>query len=598
MDAEPSDRLLAGDTEPAQLIAAEQIRAQYGNMPGALAGSVIFATLLAVTLCERLRPYAVVGWLAAAYASSGLRYALWRSFKRARPALKDLPRWGRRFTVSAALAGLVWGAGGIVLHVHGSFTQQILVLLVIVGMALMAMLIAASSLFAFIAFTYPVLVLFAVPYLVAGDPASVAIGSTILLLLPIMTHLASRLSRELRESLEIRRRNAELFTELHAQKKAAEEANIAKSRFLAIASHDLRQPLHALRLFVQALQDCPLPAHEWQLVANIRRSVEAMDGLFDALLDISRLDAGAVRAREQTFALEDLFERLRFELGAVAQQKGLRFTIAKTSLCARSDPELLGQILRNLLANAMRYTDVGGVLLGCRRAGGRIRIEVWDTGCGIPEEQRGVVFEEFTQLGNPERDRRKGLGLGLAIVQRLGRLLGHEIGLRSIVGKGSVFSVTLPRGRPEECPRRLEPATALHGAFDLHGLVALVIDDEPAERHAMEAMLRKWRCEVIAAASGAELVEKLTGVRRVPDIIIADHRLREEANGVALIEQLRGELGTDVPALLITASTAAERRDCEAGGVPVLAKPVNPARLRTLLAHLAGRAAARTRRVG
>lgn len=595
-DAEPSVRLPEDDTEPAQLIAAEQIRAQYGNMPSALAGNAIFATLLAVTLCNQLRPGVVAGWLAAAYASSCLRYALWRSFRRSRPALEDLPRWGRRFTLSAAIAGLVWGAGGIVLHVHGSFTQQILVLLVIVGMALMAMLIAASSLSAFIAFTYPVLLLFAVPYLMAGDPGSVTIGSTILLLLPIMTRLASRLSRDLRQSLQIRQRNAQLFNELRAQKKAAEEANIAKSRFIAIASHDLRQPLHALNLFVQALQECPLPAPERQLVVNIRRSVDAMEGLFDALQDISRLDAGVVRARQRSFALEELFERLRFEASAVAQEKGLRFTIARTSLHARSDPELLTQILRNLLTNAMRYTDRGGVLLGCRRWGERVRIEVWDTGCGIPDEQRALVFQEFTQLGNPERDRRKGLGLGLAIVERLTRLLGHEIELKSRVGKGSVFAVILPRARPQERLPALEPDSAAGSGFDLRGVLALILDPELSSRLALETMLRKWSCEVIGASSGAEVVEKLTGVRRAPDIIIADYQLREEANGVALIEQLRGEMSAEVPAVLITASTPAQRRDCEASGVPVLAKPVNPARLRTLLAHVAARPAIRTRR--
>lgn len=595
VDAERPLRQAPDDGEQAQLSVADLIRAQHGHMPGVLLGSAIFATLLGVTL-EQLTPFLVAAWLAAAYGNSCVRYVLWLGFKHARPALEDLPRWERRFAVSAGIAGLTWGAGGLLLHLPGSFTEETLVLLVMVGMALMAMLIAASSLAAFIAFTYPVLILSAVPYFLAGDPVSFGIGSATVLLLPLMTRFAYRLRQESRGSLEVRLRNAQLFAQLREQKKAAEEASLAKSRFLAMASHDLRQPLHALSLFVLTLQESSaLPCTERQLVVNIRRSVDTLEELFDALLDISRLDAGAVHARVQTFALEDLFERLRFEFGAVAQQKGLRFRAAKSAALVRSDPELLAQVLRNLLSNAMRYTDRGGVLLGSRRRGEHVRIEVWDTGCGIPVDKQALVFQEFTQLANPERDRRKGLGLGLAIVERLARLLGHTIELSSVAGRGSVFAVTLPRGRSADTPV-VDADTGSHGNFDLSGILALVIDDEAASRHRMEGLLARWRCEVIAAASGAEVVEKLAGVRRTPDIIIADYRLREEADGVALIERLRGEFNSDVPALLITAATAAERRDCEASGVPVLPKPVSPARLRTLLAHIAGRSAACERR--
>jgi signal transduction histidine kinase/CheY-like chemotaxis protein len=591
-----SVRAAAGDLERSTGNAVEQIRGQYGNMPGVLLGSAIFTTFLAVTLGEQLASYAVAGWLVVACGNGCMRYVLWRGFAHARPALEELPRWQRRFTVSAGIAGIIWGAGGVLLHLPGSFTEQILVLLVMVCMALMSMLIAASSLAAFIAFTYPVLLLSAVPYFLAGDPVSLGIGAAILLLLPVMTRFAFGLRRESRGLLEVPLRDAKLLAQLSAQKKAAEEASLAKSRFLAIASHDLRQPLHALSLFVLSLQESALQGPERALVANIRRSVDVLEELFDALLDISRLDAGAVHARVETFPLEDLFERLRFEFGAVAQQKGLRFTTSKTSLHARSDPDLLAQILRNLLANALRYTDRGGVLLGCRRRGEKIRIEVWDTGCGIPEDQRAFVFQEFTQLGNPERDRRKGLGLGLAIVERLVRLLGHQIQLTSMPGRGTVFGVTLARGRPEDHRLDVQQEGSLHGAFDLSGILALVIDDDLAVRQGMESLLRRWRCEVIAAASGGEVVEELARVRRTPDLIIADYRQREEANGVALIERLRGEFNTEVPALLFTAGTAAERRDCEASGVPVLTKPVNAARLRTMLAHIASTSAARARR--
>jgi signal transduction histidine kinase/ActR/RegA family two-component response regulator len=586
----------------AVLVRDEQIRAQYAGMPVAFVGSALCATLLGVTLAHRLTYPVLALWLLLAYGNSGLRALLWYRFTKDCPASAALPRWQRRLTVAVALGGMTWGTGGILLHVPGSFTQQIFVLLVMIGMALTALLIAGGSMTAFVVFIYPLLCLSAVPFLMTGDGAYALIGVATLMLLPVMTLLGRRLALNLTHTIETRLSHRQLLEQLSVQKQAAEEASRAKSRFLATASHDLRQPLHALNLFVQALQERRLPPHERELVANVRRSVDAMDELFDALLDISRLDAGAVRSRVATFPLEELFERLRFEFAGLAQEKGLRFTVQKTRLYVRSDPELLSQILRNLLANALRYTARGGVLMGCRRGAGRLRIEVWDTGCGIPHEQHPQVFQEFTQLGNPERDRRKGLGLGLAIVDRLVRLLEHSITLRSTLGRGSMFAVSVPRGEPAE---HVPPVHAgdLAGAFNLSGLHVLLIDDDLTARAGQQRLLSRWHCQVTAAASGAEAIQLLGGpppeLRRPPDIIIVDYRLREQASGVTVLQQLQGELGGEMPALVVTAGSAQERRDCEASGVPVLGKPVNAARLRTLLAHVANRAArAGARRAG
>jgi CheY-like chemotaxis protein len=381
------------------------------------------------------------------------------------------------------------------------------------------------------------------------------------------------------------------MTELLRQKEAAEEANIAKSRFLAVASHDLRQPLHALGLFVQALQESSIAAQERHLVGNIRRSVDAMEELFDALLDISRLDAGIVRPGFETFGLATLFDRLSFEFGPVAKQKGLSLSVMKTSVYICSDPTLVERIVRNLISNAIRYTDRGGLLLGCRRQEGGIRIEVWDTGRGIPAEKHREIFREFAQLDAVDQDPHKGLGLGLAIVERLAKLLDHEIRLRSIPGKGSVFSVAIPRGREEDviANTAVEHTTA----FDLTGVLILVIDSEPAVRQAMEALLGKWNGEVITAASGAEMKDKLPLVLRVPGLIISDYRPRAPATlgagpTLAAIDMLRGEFNTEIPAVLLTGDTGTEHsaRDQEVAGLPVLQKPLNPAKLRTLIANL------------
>ncbi len=439
------------ESSPAQLaraalIKADQIRAQYRNMPGAFIGTAVVASLVAAILFEKHPAHAVLwAWLAAAYGNSLLRWALWSAFRRARPPAQSMPRWGTILTASTAIAGCVWGIGGIVLHVPGSLSSQLFVLLVNTGQVFTSTFVASSYMPAFVAFAFPTFVLSALPFL-SGDALHVAIGVGALLFLPPITRYARIQCRAFLESVEFRMRNTELLEELRAQKAAAEAANVAKSRFLAVASHDLRQPLHALGLFVEALQEGALPPQERQLIGNIRRTVDTMGELFDELLDISRLDAGVVRARVETFALATVFDRLRVQFEPLALQKGLQLHVCATSMIVRSDPRLLSRILSNLLANAIHYTERGRVVLGCRRRSGLARVEVWDTGRGIPHDKHSDIFQEFAQLENPDREQGKGLGLGLAIVAGLARLLDHAVELRSQVGRGSMFAITLPRG--------------------------------------------------------------------------------------------------------------------------------------------------------
>ena len=577
-----------------QIIGAELIRAQYGNMPGAFIGSAVTASFMAAVLCDKLPSRTVLPWLIAAYVNCAIRIALWKWFQYADPTVAAAPRWGRYAVISAALAGIVWGATGIALNIPGSLSYQIVVLLVTTGLAFTSTYLSTPYMPAYRAFVYPTFMLAAVPFLLAGDGWRLAIGLGTLAFLPLVLRYADSLCRALRASIEVRLRNAELVEELRAQKKAAEEANVAKSRFLAVASHDLRQPLHALELFVQALEDIPLPAHAHQLVGNVRRSVDSMEELFDALLDISRLDAGAVSARVDTIPVAEVLERLSFEYALVAKQKGLSLHVMNTSLYVRSDPTLLARIVRNLLANAVRYTDRGRVTVGCRRRGDRVSIEVWDTGPGIPAEKYGEVFQEFAQLGNPDRDRRKGLGLGLAIVERLAKLLGHGVELRSTVGKGSVFAVTVARGRLED-HAVLDPVAQIAARFDLTGRLALLVQGDLAAREALRALLTSWNCEVLTAASGTELLERLGGLRRPPDLIIADGPAPAES-GSADVEMLRNEFNADVPALLVSTAAGPVVPSEDRNGLPVLRHPFHAGRLRTLINNLIHTPVAQARR--
>jgi two-component system, sensor histidine kinase len=444
---------------------------------------------------------------------------------------------------------------------------------------------SASMMPAYFAYFYPSLLLPAIMFLRETDRLHVLTGLMMVAYVGLMTPFTQRVYRLIDESIRLRFENLGLIGKLRDQKDAAEDANVAKSRFLAAASHDLRQPLHALGLFVHALEETPLAERERHVIGNIRRSVDVMEDLFNALLDISRLDARVVQPKITTFPLASVLERVRFEYAAMAREQKLSLVVAPTSLYVHSDPSLLARIIRNLVSNALQYTQSGGVVLGCRRSGRGVRIEVWDSGIGIAADRREEIFREFHQLDNPDRDRRKGLGLGLAIVERLARLLSYPIVVRSIEGRGSVFAVTVPRGAREDY-KPVDPVADV-GGFDVARMLVLVVDDEVAVQEGMAALLRQWKCEVLTAGSVAEMKERLAAVSGLPDLIISDFRLRAGEDGIRMIEMLRGEFNREIPALLLTGDTAPDRlREAEASGLPILYKPLNPARLRSLISQV------------
>jgi signal transduction histidine kinase/CheY-like chemotaxis protein len=366
-------------------------------------------------------------------------------------------------------------------------------------------------------------------------------------------------------------------------KEAAETANQAKSRFLAAASHDLRQPLHALGLFTEALPQHAHDAAGVELVHRIKTTVASLDTLLSSLLDISKLDAGAITAVPRELRLDDLFERIANDFVPEALDKALRLAVVPTTLVVRSDPALLERVLRNLVANAIRYTEHGGVVVGARRRGDRVAIEVWDSGHGIDAAERERIFEEFYQIGNPERDRTRGLGLGLAIVRRLAVLLGHEVEVASRVGHGSVFRVLVKAGDPGALDQAAPPA--LLAAGSMHGQLVVVVDDETSVRDATRGLLSSWGCDVVVAADPEEALAALAG--RIPAALLVDYLLRGGRDGVSAIGWLRQELGLSVPAIVVSGESSAEElAHIHASGLLLLHKPVPPARLRSALSFL------------
>jgi signal transduction histidine kinase/CheY-like chemotaxis protein len=371
--------------------------------------------------------------------------------------------------------------------------------------------------------------------------------------------------------------------ETRQAKNDAETANRAKSRFLAAASHDLRQPLHALGMFAAALPETTLDAESTGLVQRIKTSVASLEALLSALLDISRLDAGVVSAEKRDMWLDGLFQRLANDFVPEAIERGLRLAIVPTKCVVHSDPVLLDRIMRNLVANALRYTTSGGAVIGARRRGNQISIEVWDSGSGIDDTERERIFEEFYQTGNPGRDRARGLGLGLAIVRRSADLLGHKVELASRVGRGSVFRVIVDAGNSDTLLAAVSAQPSVTGSMAGHCLV--VIDDETLVRESTRDLLVSWGAAVIAGADAEDVLAALDGT--MPSLLLVDYRLRDGRDGLGAIGRLRESLGWEIPAVLISGeSSTAELARIKASGLLLLHKPVPPAKLRSAVAFL------------
>jgi signal transduction histidine kinase/DNA-binding NarL/FixJ family response regulator len=365
-----------------------------------------------------------------------------------------------------------------------------------------------------------------------------------------------------------------------------ELANLARSRFLAVATHDLRQPLHALGLFVAQLRARVEARERDRLLDRIDAAVAAMNELFKALLDISKLDAGVLTPDISEFPLDHLLTRIESTFAAAAHEKGLRLRVVPSSAWVRSDLVMLERILLNLVSNAVRYTVRGGVVIGCRHRGVQVRIDVCDSGIGIPEDQQRDVFTEFYRLGGPDREGAGGLGLGLAIVERLGRLLDHPIELISQVGRGTRFSVSVPLAAVRE--QAAVPSQLLDAIADpARGKLIVVVDDDELVLDGMRGLLQSWGCRVVAAKSDSAALASLADHDLRPDLIISDYQLADGRTGFNAIEHLRHELGAPIPAFLMSGDTAPERlREASASGYHLLHKPIGPATLRATLNHL------------
>jgi signal transduction histidine kinase/CheY-like chemotaxis protein len=570
------DRILAG-----------QLRLLLGNVASALIPTLFLSIVLVLTLTNDSNALALKVWGVAL-----MSYKLYATLHARRHLASDIPveqthRLVWTLIMLNTIDGALWGSLAWVTLDTSTVVGSILVISTIAGMVGSSMSRLTPVLPVFMAFVTTMLLLLASKVWTLGDPAYNSLGIVGIIFLTSVTLMARNSAKEIRASINLRFENVALLEKLQvkteiaeAAQREAEHANTAKSKFLAAASHDLRQPIHAQGLFLEVLSRTEQTPYQQELLASARAASEASSELLNALLDFSRIEAGVIDPQLQPFRLQPLLNKIENELALQADAKSIVYRSRETHTAVLTDPVLLELILRNLISNAIRYTDQGGVLVACRQHGKHAVLEIWDTGIGIAPEDQEEVFREFHQLGNPERDRRKGLGLGLAIADGLARAMGYELTLKSTPKRGSVFRLTLPlvNNAPESNVMMQSKTRLLNARL-------LFIDDDEIVREGMLHLLRDWGCECETAES---IEEALALVQlNVPDVIVSDYRLREQRTGVEAIAAVRKLIGSDIPALLITGDTAPTRlREAQASGIPLLHKPVSPGLLYRKLVEL------------
>ncbi|WP_460150755.1 PAS domain-containing hybrid sensor histidine kinase/response regulator [Pseudomonas sp. S3_A03] len=390
------------------------------------------------------------------------------------------------------------------------------------------------------------------------------------------------LNDQLLKEIDERRR---MESRLREAKLEAEQANLSKTKFLAAVSHDLLQPLNAARLFTSALLERPSE----KLVRNVSNSLEDVENLLGTLVDISKLDAGVIKADIAPFALSELLDNLAVEYTELARSEGLELHFIGCSALVRSDIQLLARILRNLLSNAIRYTYQGRIVLGCRRQHQRLSIQVWDSGMGIAEERLEEIFQEFKRGDVQRPDQDRGLGLGLAIVEKIAGILGHRITVKSWPGKGSMFAMEVPLSAT--APKSL-PLPCMSEALleRLQGARVWVLDNDAAICAGMRTLLEGWGCQVVTALSEEDLARQVDNYHAEADLLIADYHLDDDQNGVDAVARINARRASAIPAMMITANYSNElKQQIRELGHTLMHKPVRPMKLKTAMSHLLGR---------
>lgn len=573
---------------------ADQVAQLYAHGHLTTVSMALGALILCAAMWTQVPPAWMAAWGALIALNQAWRTALMRAFARVRPGAAAATRWGGYWAIGSTIAGALWGAAAVAMFPEAPAYQALLIVCLF-GAVLGGLNLTAVFKPSFYGFVLPALVPLIVRVALVGDPVHVFIAGVMSVVLAFVVGFGHRLNDVLTRSLAMRYENVDLIDELKARTRAAldaraaaETANRAKSQLLAAASHDLRQPLHALGLYVAALSARACDAELRPLVAHVESTANALELQFGQLIDLSRLDAGALVPERTPVPLAPLFARLHEAFAAQAAARGLSLRIVPTRLAVDSDPSLLARVVGNLVSNAIRYTRTGGVLVGARRCGGRVAIDVVDTGIGIAPSERQRVFEEFYQVQTIGASSRvtRGMGLGLAIVRRFAALLGHDVVLMSEEGVGSRFRVLAPRAeigaparhartRAPGAPRAIRVRDERPIGTDFAGRLVAVVDDDETTVDAMRTLFETWGADVAGGDTCGALMENLGSFARYPDLIVADLRLAQNHSGIDAVRRLRDELGYAIPAIIVSGDTGTRAdREARAAGLTLLPKPV------------------------
>ncbi len=584
---------------------AEEVAMLYEGYSRTTLSMLLGVAILCAVLGDGVAQPLLGAWLLLVLANQAWRGALARRWRRAQPGIAASARWGRYWTLGSASAGALWGLASVAMFPE-SAPRQALMIVCVFGVVLGGLNLTAVYKPSLYGFALPALLPLTVRVALEGDAVHWHTAGVMSVVLVFILMFGHRLNDLLTHALATRHENAGLVDELKAQTRAAqaartaaESASHAKSQLLAAASHDLRQPLHALALFTAALSARTLGSALAPLAANVERAAANLDSQFEQLLDLSRLEANAFTPERGRVALEPLFARLSDEFAPHAAARGLELRFAHTRAAVVSDPALLARMLRNLIGNALRYTQAGGVIVGARRIGNALAIDVSDTGPGIADEDRERIFDEFFQIESLARSGPggRGTGLGLAIVKRFATLLGHDIAVAARVGRGARFRLCCERADlPSRRAARAITAAPRGARRTLEGALVAVVDDDDAAVGGMRALFGAWGAQVAGGASPDAVLDALGALESYPDLIVADLRLgRGAGSGVDAVMRLRDELGAPIPALIVSGDLSDHAsREVRDAGLALLPKPVNAATLRIASAASIAQGAVRT----
>jgi len=579
----------------------EEVQSSFDYMPATLSGTLAGVAVISVLFWGLAPASVALPWLAAWLVVLLARGVTTLRFRRALPdTLADWQRWRHISNAGTFASAVMWGLTAWIFYPRGESIQQIGLIVVVYTFCVVAVPVLATQPRIYIAYATLLMGPLAVRIASGGTSDSYKLAAILLIIITLTVMLASNFRQALQRAIALKLEADGLLVQLRAEKQAADEArreaevaNRAKTQFFTAASHDLRQPLHAMGLFAEALRQKVHDDEIAPLVNSINSSVDALEGLFSELLDITRIDNGGVDVSPLHFDIDDIFRKLRLNFEPTAFEKGLALRFRGRRHVAHADPLLVERVLRNLVSNAIRYTHDGGVLVSCRRRGQTLRLSVWDTGPGIAEADRQRIFEEFYQLeSNAEHatpEQRKGLGLGLAIVRKLCGLMGAPLSLRSVPGHGSVFTFEVPVGRVS-APSVAAVSSKGPRALTLEGRLIVVVEDEPAVRSGLEVLMRGWGATLRSFASVADCEAWVASDAAArPDLVITDYRLEQGRNGVDTIRAVRGRFGADVPAIVVTGSTmTGHDKEAHDEDFHLLIKPVLPNKLRAMIAFKLG----------